>query len=408
MAVKVTMPVLGLTMTEGKIARWLKNEGDNIKKGEPLLEIATDKIVTEVESPGEGVLVKILYKEGTVVPVKKIIGIIAAENEEIDHILSEVDTEDVVEPEQEKPKESLTAQNVATSAVPHQVSDGGRLKISPLARRVAAESGLKDSELYRITGTGPDNRIVKKDIHAYIEVKKHQVQPETIRETTVEPLSNLRSTIANRMGQSWETPHFYLETEVDVSALLEMRKQINIKLEKEGKNISITDLLVKICGHALSIHTSINVSFSEKGIIHKGEINIGVAVAISEGLIVPVIVNADQKAITQIADINKILIDKAKKGNLTMDEVSNGTFTVSNLGMFSVDSFTAIINPPEAAILSAGSIIEKPVAVNKEVIIKPCMRLNLGLDHRAIDGAQGAAFLSTLKEIIENPYLLVL
>ncbi len=404
MAVKVIMPILGLTMTEGKIARWLKNEGDYVKKGESLLEIATDKIVTEVESPGEGILVRIIHQKEAVVPVTKLIGIIAAEGENFDHLLEDGMADASVH---EQGTATKPAEEEKQVAVPSQ-QQGGRLKVSPLAKRIASEYNLTANEMQNISGTGPEGRITKEDILGYIEQKSKTPAQAVAREKAVVPLTNLRRTIATRMKQSWETPHFYLEAEIDAGNLLEMRKKVNDTLKKDNISVSVTDLLVKTCAHVLSQHRYMNVSFSEDGIIYNGDINIGVAVAMDEGLIVPVIKNADKKGVRQISLDSKELIKKTKSEKLTMDDITGGTFTVSNLGMFSVDSFTAILNPPESAILAAGRIIDKPVVIEKEITVRPCMLITLGLDHRSIDGAQAAKFLSALKDAVENPYLLAL
>jgi len=407
-AVRVIMPKLGLTMTEGKIVRWLKEEGDPIKKGEPLLEIMTEKIVTEVESPGDGILVKILSFPEEVVQVTDVIAIIAPQGENVDAMIQEIEAEKTSTEGAPAPVEAVVQEEKAPAAVEEEVAVAGRVKASPLARRIAREKGIFD-KLERIKGTGPGGRIVKKDVLAYAEKEKTELTvPATTVETRTEPLTALRQAIATRMSASWQTPHFYLETEIDAGPLLEMRVKINEALKKDNLKITVTDLLVKIVAFVISENRYMNASYTKEGIVYPGEINTGVAVAIDEGLIVPVVKNADKKGIRQISQENRGLIAKAKENKLGLDDITGGTFTISNLGMFPVDAFTAIINPPEAAILAIGQVVEKPVCVNGEIKARTCMRITLGLDHRAIDGAQGARFLAALKETLENPLLLSL
>ncbi len=416
MAVRVIMPKLGLTMTNGKIVRWLKNEGDQVKKGEPLLEIKTEKIVTEVESPGEGILVKVFNQPEDFVPVTEPIAIIAAVGEDISGLIKEIEAEKAAgEPapagakEEKKPAEAATAPPAAEEKIVAATLEGGRIKASPLAKKVAAEEGIL-KELGRIKGTGPGGRIVKKDVLAYAERKKSQPSTafQAAAETWTEPLTELRKSIASRMTGSWQTPHYYLKTEIDAGPLQEMRTKINNSAKEEDIRFSMNDLLVKIVARVLAENRYVNASYTEQGILHHGEINVGVAVAIDEGLIVPVVKNADQKGLRQISGEARELITKAKDNTLGLDDITGGTFTISNLGMFPVDSFTAIINPPEAAILAVGRVVEKPICVNGAVVVRPCMSLTLGIDHRAIDGAKGARFLAALKETLENPYLLAL
>lgn len=408
MAVQVIMPKLGLTMTEGKIVRWLKNEGDPIKKGEPLLEIMTEKIVTEVESPGDGILVKILSFPEEVVQVTDVIAIIAAEGEDVDAMIQEIEAEKPLGEAAPAPAEGVKQQEKAPATVDEAEAVAGRVKASPLARRIARETGIIE-KLDSIRGTGPGGRIVKKDVLAYAEKQKTELAvPASTVETRTEPLTALRQAIATRMSASWQTPHFYLETEIDAGPLLEMRVKINEALKRDNLKVTVTDLLVKIVAYVISENRYMNASYTNEGIVYPGEINTGVAVAIDEGLIVPVVKNADKKGIRQISQENRELITKAKENKLGLDDITGGTFTISNLGMFPVDAFTAIINPPEAAILAIGQVVEKPVCVNGEIKIRTCMRITLGLDHRAIDGAQGARFLAALKETLENPLLLSL
>jgi pyruvate dehydrogenase E2 component (dihydrolipoamide acetyltransferase) len=405
MAVLVVMPKLGLTMTEGKILRWLKKEGEWVEKGEPLLEILTEKIATEVESPGQGFLAKLLHHPDEIVPVTEIIAILAAEGEDISEYLKDF--------AEKPPEKQVKVSGLTASQTEYAITESGvavpseKVKISPLARRIAADKGLTCNDLSNIQGTGPDGRIVKKDVLSYSNSSKIKF-PATAVDRTV-PLTELRQVIARRMTQSWtSTPHFYLEAEVDVSALLALRSKYNKTRVNSDDNISLNDIIIKAVSIVLSRHNYINASFTEAGIVLKETINIGVAVGLDEGLIVPVLKNVDQKGLNQIAGESKGLIAKAREGKLTMDEITGGTFTISNLGMFSVDSFTAIINPPECAILSVGKIFDNLRLENGEVVSKSYMRINVGFDHRVVDGLTGAKFLADLKNTLENPLMMLL
>lgn len=409
MATKVLMPKLGLTMTEGKIIRWIKQEGDPVKKGEPLLEIMTEKIVTEVESPGSGILVKIFHKTDAVVPITEVIALLAEKGEdwsaaaEFGHTHPSDIPEKIVEKDVDRGSELILPKETP--------DDQTRLKVSPLARRIAEEKGITKEELRTMSGSGPSGRIVKKDILTYFErpVKKKAVSPALQPAGgRVEPLSDLRGAIARRMTQSFTTtPHFYLEAEADVVSMLEMRSKINEILKKDNESVSINDILVKITAAALVRHPHINASYSDQGITVHDQVNVGVAVALESGLIVPVIRDASAKRLREIALNGRALIEKARNNNLALDDITGGTFTLSNLGMFTVDAFTAIINPPEAAILAVGRVVEKPVCIDGEVVVRKRITLTLSLDHRVLDGAQGARFLGEIVNYIENPFLLL-
>ena len=409
MAVKVVMPKLGLTMTEGKIVRWLKKEGEWVEKGEPLLEILTEKIMTEVESPGQGVLRKILHMADEVVPVTETIAIIAAENDDISELIGEG-------PAPESPADKDTA--YIDSVKQAEINNGRkassadeRLKVSPLARKIAADQGVTTEELRKIKGSGPGGRIVKNDILDYCDSRLESPVSSAKEEETQEivPLTELRRVIASRMAESWTTtPHFYLEAEVNVEELLSLRTRINEKLSGQNIIISMNDMIVKAAAVVLSRHSYINASYTDNGIYLKKEINIGVAVGLDDGLIVPVIKNAEQKGLGQLASESRRLIEKARSGELSIEDITGGTFTVSNLGMYSVDAFTAIINPPECAILSVGAINNKVVMLNDELICQSHMRISVGFDHRVVDGLTGAKFLADLKQTLENPVLMIL
>ena len=414
MATKVLMPKLGLTMTEGKIVRWIKQEGDPVKKGEPLLEIMTEKIVTEVESPGSGILVKIFHSTDAVVPITEVIALLAEKGEDWSAAAAEFGqtaAPDIPEKAVEKDVEKVVGSGSEPILPEERPDDQARLKVSPLARRIAEEKGITKEELRTISGSGPSGRIVKKDILAYSErPAKDTAVSAALRPAggRVEPLSDLRGAIARRMTQSFTTtPHFYLEAEADVASMLEMRSKINEILKKDNESVSINDILVKIAATALARHPYINASYSDQGITVHDQVNVGVAVALESGLIVPVIRDASVKGLREIALNGRSLIEKARNNSLALDDITGGTFTLSNLGMFTVDAFTAIINPPEAAILAIGRVVEKPVCIDGEVVVGKRITLTLGLDHRVLDGAQGARFLGEIVNYIENPFLLL-
>jgi pyruvate dehydrogenase E2 component (dihydrolipoamide acetyltransferase) len=407
MALKVVMPKLGLTMTEGKIVRWLKKEGEWVEKGEPLLEILTEKISTEVESPGQGFLAKIISKPGDVVPITNVIAILASEGEDISSLEGET---------ADKPSIGTVSASVTTpvaSLFPtgkegRTADYSGRVKASPLARRIASDKDMTVEDLKNIAGTGPGGRIVKKDILAYSAAGKPQQATASVTSNTVQ-LTELRQIIAKRLTHSWTTtPHFYLEAEVEIVELSALRASMNKVLTNKAINISINDLIVKAVAAVLARHSYINASFTEEGIILKEEINIGIAVGLDEGLIVPVLHNANRKGLEEISRESRNLIEKARNGGLAMNDITGGTFTISNLGMFSVDAFTAIINPPESAILAVGKIAERLVLEDGEVVSKAFMRITAGFDHRVVDGLTGARFLADLKETLENPFMMIL
>jgi len=382
---------MGWTMTEGKVIKWLKKEGEKVEKGESLLEIETDKVTVEVESSGSGVLRKILAPEGSSIPVGELIAIIADPDEDISDIV--VKKEMVVLPE-EKKVERLEAPKEAVE----------RIKISPLARKLAEEHKI---DMKEIRGSGPGGRIVREDVLKAIETMKGRMPTEVPGK--VMPLTGMRKAIAERMAHSARTTaHLTFMTEVNMSEIVKFyEKFLPENRKKIDDDITYTDILVKASAIALKEHPLLNSIFMDDKIHLLEEINIGMAVAVQEGLVVPVIHDADKKSLFEIAVTRKQLITKANKGKLSPSEATGGTFTISNLGMFGVDFFTPIINPPENAILGVGRILEKPVAINGKVEIKPMMPLSLTFDHRAIDGVPAAKFLQKLKQILENPYPLL-
>lgn len=398
------MPQLGLTMEEGTIERWLKKEGDEVEEGEIILEIMTDKVSAEVEAPSSGTLGPILYPEETTVPIGETIAYLLAPGEEAPEVERRA-TE--VKADREKPEVPTEKPDFPPAVRP---ADRKRLRVSPRARRLADELGI---DLSAAEGTGPRGRIVEKDVRRVAETLAAQAEaagPAKIaREGEVSPLEGIRKIVAERMVHSFTTaPHFYLSVEVEAGLLLRMRESlVNPVLEETGVRLTISDLLIKIAGEALREYPEVNAVWTEEGVLHLETINVGLAVATDRGLIVPVLRDANQKTLTEIAPERHALTEKARAGELSLQDVENGSLTISNLGMYRVDQFNAIINPPQAAILAVGRIKERPTVVEGQLTVKPTMFLTLSVDHRILDGAAAARFLDRLVALIEEPYLLV-
>jgi pyruvate dehydrogenase E2 component (dihydrolipoamide acetyltransferase) len=429
MAQKVQMPKLSDTMEEGKILKWLKKEGEKVEQGEVLAEVESDKADMELEAFDSGTLLKIVVPEGKGAGVGKVIAIIGEKGEDIDELLKgESDGEEPkeAEPEEEEKKkeekepkeeekirEKTEKKDVSREEQPEKSGkpatrgDGG-IKTSPLARRMADEHGL---DLTAIGGTGPEGRIVKRDIEKALEegvgaakaASGERVGPvaETIE------LTGMRKAIARRMTDSkTSVPHFYLTVEVDMERAMEMRKRIN-DMQQETK-VSFTDIIIKIAAQVLTRHPRVNAYWAGDSIKRRGDIHIGLAVALEEGLITPVIRNCDRKGLIRISQEAKDYAERARNKKLKPDEYEGGCITISNLGMFDIQEFSAIINPPESAILATGSIVEKPVVRNNEITIGRTMRVTMSCDHRVVDGAVGAEFLRDFKRMLEDPALTLL
>ncbi len=495
MATQVVMPKLSPTMEEGQLSKWLKKEGDKVSAGEPLAEVETDKASMEMQALGNGVLRKILLKEGETVPLGQIIAIIGEPDEDISELLakagseagattkaqetsnessaaesdraSEQESTTKMRDDEKQPqaapkdingeddqgkdagkvsatqdKQSARGDQTATAASSGNGSDakdagqtGKRLIVSPLAARMAAEAGINLSTL---TGSGPGGRIVKRDIETAmtstanpaaqttstqeapqrhlraIEASTAQQQPAQ-KSSIVgasayrdEPMTEMRRTIARRLITSiGPVPHFFLTTEIEMDRAADMRRSIK-DLDPELK-ISINDIIIKVAAAALMQHPQVNASFQEKAIRFYECADIGVAVAIEDGLITPVVRSADKKSLSEISSEVHEMAERARLRKLRPEEFTGATFSISNLGMFGIDEFTAVINPPEAAILAVGAMTPKPVARDGEmVVVRQLMRVTMSCDHRVIDGATGARFLQTFKRMLENPlYLLV-
>ncbi len=430
MAEVVTMLALSPTMDEGTLAEWTKNEGDAVEEGEVLAEVETDKATMEMESFFEGTLLKQLVGPGDAVPVGAPIAVIGEAGEDISAVLEELEggsggqatpatgaeqpqlasTEVTDVPAQQEAPE-------APAAPAAEVSEG-RLKASPLARRMAEDEGL---DLSAIDGSGPAGRIIKRDIEAALAqgvtaAPKAALQaahaPVAAPEVPAQeiPLSQMRKTIAKRLQSVWQTtPHFTLTMDIDMAAAMAQRKQINngLKDAEIDAKISVNDMIVKACAVALEQFPAMNVAYQGDHLLQFNEVHVGVAVAIEDGLITPTVRNANQKGLRQISTEIRELAARAQNKRLQPEEYSGGTFTVSNLGMFGIDHFMAVINPPQAGILACGAVKQVPVVEDGELTVGTRMKVTLSCDHRAVDGAVGAEFLTHVKRLLENPLLLM-
>jgi pyruvate dehydrogenase E2 component (dihydrolipoamide acetyltransferase) len=453
-------------MEEGQLSRWLKKEGDKVSMGEPLAEIDTDKATMEMQALGNGVLRKILIREGESAPLGQVIAIIGEPDEDISALTSETGrtepakasaTKEKQEPEKQEPekqepeaqapketKEPEAQEATASKPTPAAAtgtaggngqvapkdagaSPGGRLIVSPLAARMAAESGI---DLRSINGSGPGGRIIKRDVEGMISqgasadasaagrpAQRHlrAVGGSTVPKTEPgqasayhdEPITEIRRIIAKRLVTSiGPIPHFFLTTEIEMDRAAEMRAGIK-ELDPDLK-ISVNDIIIKVAAAALVQHPQVNASFQDKFIRYYEHADIGVAVAIEDGLITPVVRAADQKSLSQIAAEVRELAERARHKKLKPEEYTGASFSVSNLGMFGIDEFTAVINPPEGAILAVGAMSPKPVVRDNQIVVRQMMRVTMSCDHRVIDGATGAKFLQTFKKILENPLFLII
>jgi len=417
MAKDILMPLLSPSMTEGTLVKWLKKEGDAVKTGDVLAEVETDKATMDLEAFDSGILRKILVAEGTKVPVQTRIGIIGTKDEAID-ASAPAPAAPAAAAAPETKKEEAKAPAAAASPAPTAVAApaGGRIKASPLAKKVAAEKGVS---LTALTGSGPGGRIVKADVlnapangHAPSGGGSSIYARGPVAKEGSTKLSTMRSVIAKRLLESKTTiPHFYLEIEVDAKPLLELRAQLNDSLGKltPPVKLSLNDFVLKAAAEAVRRVPAVNASFEGDSIRQFADVQLSFAVAIAEGLITPIVKEAQNKSLIQISAEAKALAAKAKEGKLKPDEFQGGTFTVSNLGMLGIDRFSAIINPPQAAILAVGNIVKKPVVgANDEIVVGHRQSITLSCDHRVVDGAVGAAYLKELRELIEKPALLLL
>jgi len=389
---KITMPKLGETMEEGEIIKWLKEEGEKVEKGEPLLEIATDKANMEVESPETGYLRKIVAKEGEKVPVTEIIAYLADSMEE------EI-------PSVEGKAEVIQGKRESETAFEEKREE--RVKASPLARKLARERGI---DLTKIRGTGPGGRIVKEDVLRALEEKEAASAVEKVAAREEFSLSRVEKIMAERMEESKrEIPHFYLTVEVDFSEVVKLRGDLLEEFEEEKKvHLTYTDFIIKACARALKKFPKVNSHYKDGKIITFSNVNLGLAVARENGLVVPVIKDADKKDIFEIAEKREELVKKAVDDKLSLEDIEGGTFTLSNLGMMGIKNFMAIINPPQVCILATGKIEEKVIANEEEIVVAPVMEMTLSCDHRVVDGYLGSKFLQEVKKGLEKPALLLI
>ena len=411
------MPQMGYDMQEGTVVRWLASEGDEVKAGEAVAEIETDKAVVEFESTESGVLRRILAPEGAVVPVGKAIAIIGTADEELPEPAESA-------PESEAEAEPAQSASIPLPPPPAQADEAPapaqEVRASPVARRLAEEKGI---DLSQITGTGPGDRITRDDVLAFEAAAPERREgaapeatpsagappaPSEAGPAEVVPLSRMRHQIARVTVRSkQQTPHFYVSTDIDMTRAMELRGQVNAGLEHEGVRVSVNDLIIKACVAALKRYPKFNAFFSEDGLQMNESINVGIAIAEEEGLIVPAIMDCAGKSLQEIAVASKDLIDRSKGGTLHPQEYTGGTFSISNLGMFDVSSFVAIIHPPQSAVLAVGTVAKRPVVLDDQIAIAQIMTATLSADHRVTDGAEGAQFLGAVKSALENPLSLL-
>lgn len=459
MATKVYMEALSPTMEEGRLLTWMKSEGDEIKEGDVLAEVETDKATMELVARGSGVFRKRIVGEGDTASVGTLIGVIAGADEDISGLVDEAaesqgpssgaDPESVPEPEEAEDAEEADvaeaagalagsehteehraergtpAESAAAGPTPkpaeaapsgNGAERGERVRASPLARRLAEEEGVT---LDGIRGSGPGGRIIKRDIEAAAKAGPAEAAAPTTApaapaaapegaEYREVPLSQMRKTIARRLSQSiGPVPHFFLTIEVDMEQAMSLRKKLNDRLADQGIKVSPNDLIIKSVAMALRKHPWVNAAWTGEAIRLYEPVHIGVAVAVDEGLITPVIRDAHSKGVGQIAQEVRELAGRAREKKLKPEEYTGSTFSISNLGMFGITEFTAVINPPEAAILAVGGIEEKVVVDNGEMVVRPRMRVTLSCDHRVVDGATGAQFLQTLRSYLEEPMMMI-
>jgi pyruvate dehydrogenase E2 component (dihydrolipoamide acetyltransferase) len=400
MATEIKLPRLGQGMESGTIVKWLKSEGEPVEKGEPLYELDTDKVTQEVEAEASGVLIKIAVSEGEV-PVGETIAFIGAQGEEAPASAEKPAEAPKREPEREAGR-AAAAERAAEQPAPSAASTtNGRIKASPLARRIARERGI---ELSSLRGTGPDGRIVAEDV----ERARPQAAPAAAAgappgEVESRPLSNVRRTIARRLTQAWTVPAFQLTVDVDMTRAQELvGKQRDLNPDVR---ITVTDVLTKVCAQALARHRDMNVQFTDDALLVFPTANVGIAVAAPQGLVVPVVRGAERLTIAQIAHVRADLVSRARDNKLRSEDLEGGTFTISNLGMYDVDVFTAVLNPPQASILAVGQTREMVVPREGDLHVLPVMTMTLTCDHRAVDGATGAEFLKTVKAFLQDPGL---
>lgn len=402
----VTMPRLSDTMEEGTVAKWHKNIGDSVSEGDILADIETDKAVQEFESENEGTLLYTGAEEGNAMPVEAILAIIGPKGTDVSGIVAGFGKSETAKAEKavvEEKAVSPVGENKSTD----NTNTSGRIFASPLAKKLAEEKGI---DLNMVTGSGDGGRIVKKDIENFKAPQKEAPKTASVVASGTDraiPNSQMRKVIAKRLAESkFTAPHYYLNVEIDMDNCIQSRNIM--KAADAETKVSFNDIVVKACAMALRKHPQVNSSWSDQEMLIHGNINIGVAVAVEDGLLVPVVKNTDFKSLSEISAEVRDLAGRARDRKINANEMEGSTFTVSNLGMFGIESFTSIINQPNSCILSVGAIIEKPVVKNGEIAVGNTMKLSLACDHRTVDGATGAKFLQTLRTYLENPVTMLI
>ncbi|MCZ6790149.1 MAG: dihydrolipoamide acetyltransferase family protein [Chloroflexi bacterium] len=409
MAKELVMPQMGYDMQQGTVVRWIKKEGDQVVRGEPVAEIETDKAVVEMESIGGGVLRKIIAPEGTVAQVGEVIGIIAEPDEDISSLEAKGPKPAATAPP--APKASPAPAKAPAAEQPPAPASAGEIKASPVAKRLAQELGVN---LGQVTGTGPGGRIIREDVEA--AAQGPAAQPAAPAPAAAAPaeagrteLTRMRQAIARITSISkQQIPHYYVGNEIDMTAAMEMRRQVNEKIGGDPR-VTVNDLIIKAVTIALSDFPALNASFKDDHLETHPYVNIGIAIDLEQGLIVPSIANCEAKSLVEIARASTDLGKRAQEGRLHESEYSGGTFSISNLGTLDVDTFSAIILPPQSAVLAVGSVKKRPVVDDSDqIVVRQMMNTTLSADHRVSDGAEGARFLQELKRLLENPVSLVM
>jgi len=419
MSSNVTLPRLGQGMETGTIVRWLKSEGENVEKGEPLYELDTEKVTQEVEAEASGVLLKILAGEGEEIEVGKAIAVIGEQGEDVPEGEAEDPTEVSEDegheegspaPEREEERERGREEAPEGPSEPEQSvesTNGGRVKASPLARRIARERGI---ELSALRGTGPEGRIVAEDVERASATGAVSATPSAgtrppSGEVEVVKLNQMRKTIARRMTEAWEAPAFQISMSADMTASIRLREALLAQVKEGGVRPTYSDILTKVVALALMRHRDVNAHFAGDSVKLFPTANIGIAVAVPHGLVVPVIAGCERLTISEIAAARADVVSRTREGKLRAEDLDGGTFTISNLGMYGVERFTAVLNPPQAGILAVGAIEERAVVVDGDFEIQPRMDMTLTIDHRSVDGATASEFLATVKSFLEEPGL---
>lgn len=424
MATELKMPQMGYDMEEGTVVRWLKEEGSTVTRNEAVAEIETDKAVVEFESDSEGVLLKIVAPEGTIVPVGHTIAVVGSVGEEVsdvsDILIEQATATNDSETENSDPADDLEQFHETTEVIIGPAT--GRILATPIARRIAEERSIS---LANVPGSGPGGRITKKDIEEYEPDLASQSATPVSLETTIpketftenvepvpapfmsgekQPISRMRQQIARVTVKSkTEKPHFYVSAEINMTDAMSLRRQINDQLKDDGVRLTVNDLIVKACIQALQKYPKFNAYYQDDGIQYNDKINIAVAIADDEGLIVPAIIDCGEKSLRQVSQMIKNLAERSSNGSLSSQEYTGGTFAISNLGMFDVSSFVAIIHPPQSAVLAVGTVSEKPIVVDGEITVGQVMTATISADHRIVDGAEGAQFLIEVKRLLQSP-----